>query len=145
MLEAELIEREGRAIGERIRKLRVERGFSNAQLAEQLGLSVPAVKKIQHGSACIQFLKLGEICRVLDTEPNHILGFADSGTVRLTAVMETIFETLGVPKDSVATLVQSALEAVADEVVQTPSIDPLQAARVQAYLAARRAMGATER
>jgi len=145
MLEAEQITREGKAVGERIRKLRIERGLSNAQLAERLGLSVPAVKKIQHGSACIQFLKLGEICRVLETEPNHVLGFADSGSARLTAVLETVLETVGVPKDNIAGLVESALQAVFHDGVQTSNIDPMQAARVQAYLAARRAMSATER
>jgi DNA-binding Xre family transcriptional regulator len=145
MLEAEQISREGKAIGERIRKLRVERGLSNAQLAERLGLSVPAVKKIQHGSACIQFLKLGEICRVLETEPNHVLGFSEAGSDRLSAVLETVLETVGVPQENITALVQSAMQVAFEDGVQTSNIDPVQAARVQAYLAARRAMGTTER
>jgi DNA-binding Xre family transcriptional regulator len=144
MLDGDTISRDGKAIGERIRKLRVERGLSNLQLAERLGLSVPAVKKIQHGSACIQFLKLAEICKALETEPNHLLGYADSGAARLRAVLETVLETVGVPQSKIGELVDVSMQAIFEDGTQPSNVDPLQAARVQVYLAARRAVGTSQ-
>jgi len=144
MLDNDLISREGKAIGERIRKLRVERGLSNLDLAERLGLSVPAVKKIQHGSACIQFLKLAEICKALDSEPNQLLGYAKGGEDRLRAVLETIFETVGVAQPKIGELVDVALQALQNDRMQPSNVDPLQAARVQVYLGARRALGTSQ-
>ena len=134
-----------KAIGERIRNLRVERQLSNVQLAEMLGLSVPAVKKIQHGSACIQFHKLAEICRALQSDPNHVLGFEDCAKERVAAVMETLLETVGIAKPEIETLVSVAVDAAFKPVVVSSTVDPVQAARVQVYLAARRATGKAAR
>jgi DNA-binding Xre family transcriptional regulator len=134
-----------KAIGERIRKRRVERRLSNVQLADMLGLSVPAVKKIQHGSACIQFHKLSEICRALESDPNHLLGFEQASRDRLAAVLEIMLETVGVAKPAIEEMVAVAVEAASTHSVTATNVDPLQAARVQVYLAARRALGTSPR
>jgi transcriptional regulator with XRE-family HTH domain len=91
-------------LGDRIRSARIAAGMTVPALADKLGLSVAAVKKIQRGEATTQFLKFGDLCRALDTTPNQLLGFADEANssahdpdpAQAPATLETALRALGI-------------------------------------------------
>lgn len=62
-------------IGERIKTMREALGMSVANLASALGLKPFALREIESGRSMRQYLKLAEMCRMLRTTPNVLLGF----------------------------------------------------------------------
>ncbi|WP_254665728.1 helix-turn-helix transcriptional regulator, partial [Frankia sp. CgMI4] len=66
--------------GARLRALRLRRGFSQEGLADEAGLSVSTVRKIeQGGSARIETLRT--LARALDTETSSLFGARSPGPV----------------------------------------------------------------
>jgi len=53
-------------IGQRIRALRLERGYSQDCLAQALGVTRPVVTKIEGGKKAINSIELAKICELFD-------------------------------------------------------------------------------
>lgn len=62
-------------IGSVILNLRKERGMTQEQLAEIVGVSPPAVSKWETGASCPDVALLAPIARALDTDVNTLLSF----------------------------------------------------------------------
>lgn len=63
-------------IGSMICSLRKQRGMTQEQLAEMVGVSTPAVSKWETNSSCPDVALLAPIARALDTDVNTLLSFA---------------------------------------------------------------------
>ena len=60
---------------ERIKSARIQRGFSQKQMAEMLKISQPAYSQIETGKyPNMRISTLVEICEILDTSTDYILG-----------------------------------------------------------------------
>ncbi len=63
-------------IGDKIRVLRTEKGYSQETLAEQLGISPSGLAKIERGESDITFKKLEKIATFFDLNILEILNLA---------------------------------------------------------------------
>ena len=61
-------------IGERVRRARMEKGMTQAQLARSLCVSAPFVSNIEQGKQTMNAVTLRNICRTLDVSADWILG-----------------------------------------------------------------------
>lgn len=82
-------------IGEVIRKYRKEKGMTQEQVAEYLGVTAPAVNKWEKGSTYPDITLLPPLARLLNTDLNTLLCFREELTkqeigVFLNEVLETI-------------------------------------------------------
>lgn len=64
-------------IGTKIRKIREIKGFSQENVAEELGMSVTGYGKIERNEVSVNFDKLAQISKVLEVEIETIIGFDD--------------------------------------------------------------------
>lgn len=64
-------------IGTKIRKIREIKGFSQENVAEELGMSVTGYGKIERNEVSLNFDKLAKISEVLKVEIETIIGFDD--------------------------------------------------------------------
>ncbi|MFW6005366.1 MAG: helix-turn-helix domain-containing protein, partial [Desulfonatronovibrionaceae bacterium] len=55
--------------GNRLRFLRSLKNFTQCQLAEEIGISVQHLGRIERGNSAPSFSLLGRICQVLGVEP----------------------------------------------------------------------------
>lgn len=62
-------------VGRRIRLLRVERGFSQEDLGEQLGISFQQVQKYEKGANRLSVGRLADIAKLLKTTPHELMGW----------------------------------------------------------------------
>lgn len=76
-----------RAIGSRIRSLRLLRGMSQQALAEQLGITFQQVQKYEKGTNRVAASTLIIISGVLQVNPMEILGL-DAGTAESAALAD---------------------------------------------------------
>lgn len=65
-------------IGERLRKARLARGFTQEKLAEKLDLSVAFLSRVERGNAHINLTRLSEICSILGLSEGDILNGSSS-------------------------------------------------------------------
>lgn len=65
-------------IGARIRKVRELKGFSQENIAEELGMSVTGYGKIERNEVGVNFDKLIKISEVLGVEVEAIIGFDEN-------------------------------------------------------------------
>jgi transcriptional regulator with XRE-family HTH domain len=61
-------------IGRRLRAIRLERGLSQNELAEQLGITQPNISAVEIGRRGLTIQQLVKLCRVLHVSPDEILG-----------------------------------------------------------------------
>ncbi|MBQ6346971.1 MAG: helix-turn-helix transcriptional regulator [Clostridia bacterium] len=66
------------AFGERLRTLRMDKGFSLQQLAGRIGVSKSMVSFYESGERLPSYDVLFEICRVLDTSVEYMLYGGDN-------------------------------------------------------------------
>jgi transcriptional regulator with XRE-family HTH domain len=66
------------SIGVNIKKLRELKNFTQAYMAEQLGLSVSGYGKIERDETEVTINRLKEIARILEVEEQTILGFNEN-------------------------------------------------------------------
>jgi transcriptional regulator with XRE-family HTH domain len=64
-------------VGENVRRLRIQRGLTQAQLAEALGKSTDMVSRIERGDAAPSFETLEALCAVLQTSAAVFFGEGD--------------------------------------------------------------------
>lgn len=60
-------------IGVRLKQARINKGITQEKLAEDLGVSVPYVSRIERGSTSINLKRLAEMCALLDVSEGEIL------------------------------------------------------------------------
>lgn len=65
-------------IGVRLKQARINKGITQEKLAEDLGVSVPYVSRIERGSTSINLKRLAEMCALLDVSEGEILSGAAS-------------------------------------------------------------------
>jgi transcriptional regulator with XRE-family HTH domain len=65
-------------IGQRIRKIREIKGFSQENLAFELGMSLTGYGKIERDEVSLNFNKLEKIASVLGVNPETIIGFDEN-------------------------------------------------------------------
>ena len=65
-------------IGTRIRKVREIKGFSQENIAEDLGMSVNGYGKIERNEVSVNFDKLIRISEILGVEIENIIGFDEN-------------------------------------------------------------------
>jgi len=64
-----------RRIGERIRRLRILKGLTQAGLSELLGMSTEAYGRLERGFSLPSFPTFVRICSVLETSPDRLLEY----------------------------------------------------------------------
>ena len=65
-------------IGTRIQNHRTQIGFTCEQLAEESGLSVQSIVKIESGTRNFRIISLVSICKALGLSTDYLLGLSDS-------------------------------------------------------------------
>ena len=60
-------------IGEKIKKYRKEKGYTQKQLAEKCGLSEISIKKYETGNVTPSYESLNKVCSILNVELKDIL------------------------------------------------------------------------
>lgn len=68
----------GLKIGQKIKKLRELRNFTQSHMAEELGLSQSAYSKLELGESEITYNKLERVSEVLGMKPEEIISFNES-------------------------------------------------------------------
>lgn len=62
-------------IGERIKILRIEKGFNQDEIAEKLNISRSAYQRIESGESKTWAAKLIELCTILNVEPDDLIQY----------------------------------------------------------------------
>lgn len=70
-------------VGRRIRVVRLERGMSQIELGQELGLSFQQVQKYEKGTNRISCGRLVEIAEKLETTPHQLIGWKEKDNVSL--------------------------------------------------------------
>jgi transcriptional regulator with XRE-family HTH domain len=68
----------GPQIGQKIKKLRELRNFTQSHMAEELGLSQSAYSKLELGETEITYSKLERVSEVLGMKPEEVISFNES-------------------------------------------------------------------
>ena len=68
----------GLQIGQKIKKLRELRNFTQSHMAEELGLSQSAYSKLELGETEITYNKLERVAEVLGMRPEEVISFNES-------------------------------------------------------------------
>ncbi len=77
-----VVSRGQESVGERLARLRKERGVTQAELAERLGVAQPNVSDYERGVLRLNADVIIEVAKLLRVTPNELLGFEDgSATV----------------------------------------------------------------
>lgn len=71
-------ERKNPKMGERLAQIRAERGYTQARIAKEFGISEVSWRKYEKGNE-IASGRLVQICAVLECSPNWLLGYHDEG------------------------------------------------------------------
>lgn len=64
-------------IGQRLKRARREKGFTQEVIAEKLDCSVPYISRIECGRVKVNLTRLSQICRILEIPEGKILNGAD--------------------------------------------------------------------
>lgn len=75
-------------LGERIRKLRDERGLSQKQLADRLGVKKQTVSNWENGNAMPSMDMFVRVVELLHTTPNYLLGYEAKVGLDVTGLFE---------------------------------------------------------
>lgn len=62
------------ALGQRVRRIRKQKGLTQEVLAEQVGISASFIGHIERGSRIASLETLMQLCRALAVSPNDLLG-----------------------------------------------------------------------
>ncbi|CAN7761462.1 hypothetical protein C6558_13055 [Ensifer sp. NM-2] len=80
-----------RQMGQRIRAIRMMRGYSQGKLGSLIGLSFQQVQKYENGTNHVSIPVLMQICEVLDAHPMDIIGEGpQDGQDRVNALLQRL-------------------------------------------------------
>lgn len=77
-------------IGEKLRKIRLHRGFSQSQLAERLNITFQQVQKYEKGSNRLPLYYLVEICKIFQAPLDYFISLQDKAMVVSHAEVELL-------------------------------------------------------
>ncbi len=60
-------------IGERLKKARIQKGYTQEQLAEKIDVSVAFLSRVERGNAKINLNRLNQLCDLLEISEGNIL------------------------------------------------------------------------
>ncbi len=69
-------------IGERLKRARKEKDFTQEQLAEKLDVSIAFLSRVERGSSQINLKRLSQICEILGITEGEILNSASSKSAK---------------------------------------------------------------
>lgn len=98
-------------IGLKIRERRKEKGFSQEELGEKLGLSGGAIGQIERGITSIKFETLISICDVLQITPAELVGKELFGTYRQRTAEKILKECSVSERILIAPVLEAVIEA----------------------------------
>ena len=67
-------------MGDRLKKARIQKGYTQEKLAETLDVSIAYISRIETGKTHINLKRLNEICTVLETSESYILNGASENS-----------------------------------------------------------------
>jgi transcriptional regulator with XRE-family HTH domain len=140
---AKTITAECREVGARIKKMRDAQGLTNRQVANHMGVTEAAAKKLITGETATNFLKLIPLARLLGCTPNAILGVNDSGTsgdINSEIWIEVIDEIglqFGLSEANSRMLAETVVRVITGPPIPHAGIDPRAAVRIQVATAIR--------
>ena len=67
-------------IGERLKKARLAKGFTQEQIAEKLDLSVAFLSRVERGNAHINLTRLSQLCSIYGISEGEILNGTSSNS-----------------------------------------------------------------
>lgn len=81
-------------MGERIKRLRIERGMTQEELGKAVGLQRAAINKYEKGIVeSIKRTTIIKLAEVLNTTPSYLVGYEDDEEIsELTAIQEELME-----------------------------------------------------
>lgn len=80
-------------MGERLKKARIKKGYTQEKLAEIMKVSIAYVSRIETGKTHISLKRLNELCIVLDTTESYILnGVSDESSSYLNNEFSSILK-----------------------------------------------------
>ena len=80
-------------MGERLKKARIKKGYTQEKLAEILDVSITYISRIETGKTHINLKRLNEICIELDTSESYILnGASNESASYLNSEFKSILE-----------------------------------------------------
>lgn len=97
-----------KAIGNRIRSVRESRGYTQSDLAHEVGLTQPAIGKIESGKSKVELENLYNLANALGCSVAYLLGV---GTDKLTANEDDLLETYRSAPDGTKAMILVALQA----------------------------------
>ncbi len=65
-------------IGERLKKARLNKGYTQEQLSEKLDVSIAYLSRVERGSSHINLKRLSQLCKLLDITEGDILNGTSS-------------------------------------------------------------------
>ncbi len=65
-------------IGERLKKARLKKNYTQEELCEKLDVSVAFLSRVERGNSHINLKRLSQICNLLDVSEGYILNGASS-------------------------------------------------------------------
>ena len=65
-------------IGERLKKIRIERGLNAIEIAKAVNVSKSAISQIESGKNAPDIVTFFELCQLLDCSADWLLGLSDN-------------------------------------------------------------------
>ncbi len=78
-------------MGERLKKARIQKGYTQEKLAEIMKVSIAYISRIETGKTHVNLKRLNELCMVLDTSESYILNGASDNSI---SYLNTEFNTI---------------------------------------------------
>lgn len=80
-------------IGERLKKARIKKGYTQEKLSEMINVSIAYLSRIETGATHINLKRLNELCSILDVSEAFILnGASDNSVSYLSTELNTILK-----------------------------------------------------
>ncbi len=80
-------------MGERLKKARIKKGYTQEELAELLKVSIAYISRIETGKTHVNLKRLNELCTILDTSESYILdGASDNSKSYLNTELNSILK-----------------------------------------------------
>jgi len=64
--------------GERLKKVRIERGLNAIEIAKEIGLSKSAISQIENGLIYPSATNIIKICQLLEVSADYLLGLSET-------------------------------------------------------------------
>ena|SRR3712207_6337788 len=98
------------ALGERIRHLRQEKGWTQRDLATRAGLKPAGISKYELGTHQPSLAALKAIAEALGTTTDHLFGIAPESDARLKDLLSRVGELPAEPRSSIAEILDALLK-----------------------------------